>query len=279
MKYIVRFFIQWASLLVLLSLAPAVGAQNVHIAHCMGACPESDSSVNNELVIRHLFAASISDENGLAEWVAYRVLADSVGVASLLPRYWLEDALLSSQLSLDQLTDDSPRILQPQLSEEEVRSYRVNEITFSSADQGRLVPMSSFAGTPYWSELNYVSNLAPLPNDLRIGSWSRLDQAVNELAARVGEVFVLSGPIYRIQGSLSTSPDNQAVQPSAFFKLIATESSLAAFIFPQDLAQHARYCDQLGSLQLIEQETELTLFPQRQVPFENDLSNRLGCSD
>lgn len=282
MKYIVKFSTQWVSLLVLLLLLPAVNAQTVHVAHCVAGCPQSSSqpgSAGNEIVVRHLFAASINSENGLADWVAYRVLADSVGVASLLPRFWVEDNLLLSQSNLDRIADDGPRILQPELTEEESRSYGINEIIFSTEDQGRLAPMSSFAGAPYWTDLNYISNLAPLPNDLRVGSWSRLDQAANELAARVGEVFVVSGPLYRIQSTLSTSPDNLAVQPSAFFKVIVAGSRQAAFIFPQDLAQHARYCDQLSSLQLIEIETGLTLFPERQIAVEDNLSTEFGCND
>ena len=225
MKYIVKFSTQWVSLLVLLLLLPAVNAQTVHIAHCMAGCPQSSSQAgpaSNEIVVRHLFAASINSENGLADWVAYRVLADSVGVASLLPRFWLEDSLLLSRSSLDRSTDNSPRILQPELSEEENRSYGITEIIFSTEDQGRMAPMSSFAGTPYWADLNYISNLAPLPHDLRVGSWSRLDQAVNELAARIGEVFVVSGPLYSIQNTLSTSADSLAVQPSAFFNVTLT---------------------------------------------------------
>lgn len=282
MKYIVKFFTQWVSLLVLILLVPAVNGQTVHVAHCAAGCPQSSEqpgAAGNEIVVRHLFAASINSENGVADWVAYRVLADSVGVASLLPRFWLEDNLLSSQLDLGQIADSRPRIVQPELTEEEDRSYGINEIIFSTEDQGRLAPMSSFAGTPYWTDLNYISNLAPLPNDLRVGSWSRLDQAANELAARVGEVFVVSGPLYRIQNTLSTSPDSSAAQPSAFFKVVVAGSSQATFLFPQDLAQHARYCDQLSNLQIIEQEAGLTLFPEQQFPIEENLSKELGCNN
>lgn len=279
MKYIVKFYIQWASLLAILSLMPAVNAQTVHIAHCMAGCPESSLPAGtgaNEIVVRHLFAASINGDSGLADWIAYRVLKDSVGVASLLPRFWLEDNLLSSKSNLDQLIDNSPRIIQPDLTDRADSSYRINEIIINAEDQGRLAPMSSFAGTPYWSELNYISNLASLPNDLRVGSWSRLDQAVNELAARVGEVFVLSGPLYRIQ-TLATSADGLSDRPAAFFKVIAAGTQRAAFIFPQDLAQPANYCDQLSNLQIIEQETGFTLFPELQNSADEDLAVELGC--
>lgn len=282
MKYIVKSSTQWVSFLVLLFLMPAVNGQTVHVAHCAAGCPQSSSpagAAGNEVVVRHLFAASVDSENGLANWVAYRVLADTVGIASLLPRFWLEDNLLSAQLNLEQISDNRPQIVQAELTEEENRSYGINEIIFSTEDQGRLAPMSSFAGTPYWTDLNYISNLAPLPNDLRVGGWSRLDQAVNELAARVGEVFVVSGPLFRIQGALSTSPDAIATQPAAFFKVILAGASQAAFIFPYDTAQHARYCDQLSNLQSVEQQAGLNFFPQRQSSVEENLSVELGCNN
>ncbi|PCJ27940.1 MAG: hypothetical protein COA96_01900 [SAR86 cluster bacterium] len=282
MRSIVKSFIQWASSLALFLAITAVNAQTIHVSHCMAGCPESNSSSGasgNEIVVRHLFAASINGENGLADWVAYRVLADTVGVASLLPRFWYEDNLLTSLANVDQIIDGASQIFQPDLTGRADRSYRINEIIISTEDQGRLAPMSSFAGTPYWSELNYISNLAALPNDLRVGSWARLDQAVNELAAREGEIFVVSGPLYRIQNVLNTRPDNMTDKPSAFFKVIATESNLAAFIFPYGIAQHANYCDQLNSLESIEQESGLTVFPEKQAVGDASLQASLGCKN
>lgn len=276
---IVKYCIQWVSILGLL-LLPVSGAQTVHIAHCMAGCPERANSAaldNNQVVVRRLFAASINSENGLADWLAYRVLADSVGVASLLPRAWYEDELLARNSTLSQLLDSAAQIVQSELIEEEERSYQINEITILSEDQGRLVPMSSFAGTPYWSELNYLSNMAPLPSNLRLGSWSRLDQVINELADRVGEVFVVSGPVYRIVRNLSTDVQTDMQSPAAYFKVIATASSATAFIFEHNLPQHAAYCEQISSIENIESETEFELFPQQQNSIQSSLNVELAC--
>ena len=273
MKYISKFLIPWVSCLTLL-LATAAHTEIVHIAHCQLQCP-SLSSASNEVVVRHLFAASINPQTGLAEWVAYRVIADAVGVASLLPRWWQADELLELTPQPDTVTDNGPRLLQPDLSNAQDRDYRVNEFSLNLEDRGRLTPMTSFANTPYWSELNNLSNMAPIPTSLRVGSWARLEQAVNELAAEIGNLYVISGPLYE-SGAIQTQPDG-TILPSAYFKLISSENRYAAFVFDHDIPQQANFCEQLDSLQWIEQSTGLTLFPVSLAQRSADLAAELGC--
>ena len=278
MKYISKFLIRWASTC-LIAVSMATGsAQSVHISHCLAGCPDGGAN-SNEIVVRHLFAASINGQNGMADWVAYRVLGNSVGVASLLSRQWQAEDLLSPDSASPRSLGNGPGFTQLDLSDQPDRAYRINEITISPGDRGRLVPMSSFAGTPYWNELNYVSNLALLPADLRTGSWSRLDQAINELAARSGEVFVVSGPLYQIQQPLNTSTGATLNGPNAYFKVVATATATAAFVFREDLESHAGHCDQLGSLQQIEQISGLTLFPRLPDFTLAELHTELGCAD
>lgn len=277
MKYISKFSIRWASLFSLLVAATA-SAQTVHISHCMAGCPvvASDSTVDDgEIIVRQLFAASINAESGLADWQAYRVLAGSVGVASLLPRVWFEDSLVSQAVQVTDDLDSLSQLVYSVSSDAEERTYQTSEITLLSEDQGRLVPMSSFAGTPYWSELNYLSNMAALPFELRVGSWSRLDQAINALADKLGEIYVVSGPIY---GDEAGGQETGSVaQPSAYFKIVSTRESLSAFVFASDLQQHVNFCHQASTLISIEAATGLTLFPHRERDFADTLHAQLTC--
>lgn len=270
MKCINRYLIPWASVAALL-LASAAHAQSVHISHCQGACP-AISDPDNELVLWHLYAASIDRRSGLAEWVAYRVVEGSVGVASLLPRLWRSDALLRNSPGLDPGDNEGPRIIQPDLSNAQDREYRVNEVLINPEDRGRLAPMTSFSATPYWQELNNLSNMAPLSPALRLGSWARLEQAINEAVAHQNELYVVSGPLPEQPGS-----------PSAFFKVVRSATAEAAFIFPQTLAIHADYCAQLSSRQFIERRLGLTLFPSLDSSRDNGdsagLAPVLGCRD
>jgi endonuclease G len=236
---------------------------------------ESIAIENSELIVRQLYVASINARNGLANWQAYRVLADSVGVASLLPRVWFEDSLVSRGAAQLEVIDSAKLIEQDVPIDGEERSYQLGGINLLSEDQGRLVPMSSFAGTPYWSELNFLSNMAALPFELRAGSWSRLDQAINELADKIGEVYVISGPIYN---GHEKEMIESAVKPSAYFKVISTPESLSAFIFDRNVRQHVSFCDQVSTLELIEAATGLTLFPQRENAIAATLHAQLTCA-
>lgn len=265
-------------LVIILAGVSVSSAQTIHISHCMNSCPSSAASNSNEIVVRHLFAASINSENGLAEWIAYRVLEDAVGVASLLPRVWQVDNLLTTESPYLQLSGNTRTLNQPDLSGRADQSYRINELIIDSRNNGRLVPMSSFAGTPFWSDLNYLSNLAPLPSELRLGSWSRLDQAINEVAARNGELFVVSGPLYSIEEGISTAVNFELQLPSAYYKVVANSSSHAAFIFHRDLREHVHYCDQLSSLSEIEALASLELFPDTPSSASGELVAALNCT-
>lgn len=243
-------------------------AQNVHIAHCLQSCPQVSDS-RNEVVVRHLYAASIMREAGLAEWVSYRVLPGTVGVASLLERWWQQDELVRANSNLVS-SDSGIAFVQPDLSNEQDSDYRVNEVNFTSEDRGRLAPMTSFAGTPFWDELNLLSNMAPLPQDLRIGSWSRLDQAINEMVAALGSVYVIAGPLYSGSG-LRTD-----LEPSHFFKLITDGESLAVFRFPDNAVIHADYCSYVSNLSQVESESGLALLPSQDTNIDTDSAELLA---
>lgn len=274
MKFMLKSCIRWASCLLPALTLPALSAQTVHIAHCLAGCP-AGAPAANEILVRHLFAASINYQTGLADWVAYRVLPGSVGIASLLPREWQVDELIAQGIA-EEITA-IPDFVQPDLSNLQDRDYRITEFIINPEDRGRLVPMSSFAGTPYWDDLNYLSNMAPIPVELRLGPWSRLDQAVNDLARQENEVYVVSGPLFRgaeTENAVSGIVDG----PVAFFKFIATGSSHVAFVFPAIAAQHSSYCDQVTGLDQLQRLSGLELLPDKREQGGDDLYKMLGCN-
>jgi DNA/RNA endonuclease G (NUC1) len=120
--------------------------------------------------------------------------------------------------------------------------------------------------------------MAPIRNEVRIGPWSRLDQAINELAVRQGELFVISGPVYQIRQPFTTGASSANNLPAAFFKVVANKNGqLSAFLFQQDMRQHERFCSQLSNLQTVEQLSGLDLLPQQQAWPVADLNEELGC--
>ena len=100
-----RNFLLLLSLLTIPWYAGSAESQgNIHIAHCLQGCPAGTPD-SNEIVVRHLYAVSINAGSQLADWVSYRVLPDSIGVASLLPREWQTDQLARNGAQAEQIND------------------------------------------------------------------------------------------------------------------------------------------------------------------------------
>lgn len=236
------------------SLSFNLAAQTVHISHCLMGCPLG-TSATNELIVRHLYAVSINTQTRVADWISYRVLNGSIGVASLLPREWHDDELTQSGFTSDDFSEEQVGTIDPD-------------------DRGRLVPMTGFANTSYWSDLNLYSVMSPIKPDLRLGALARFDQAVNRYARQNGEAYILMGPIYAEPGTSL----QEANMPTAYFKIVASvQGAMSTFIFDQNLAVHANYCSQRSDLGTIESLTGLELFPQAEDWPGGSLDSQLGC--
>ncbi len=272
MRCISSTSIQWVSGLTLSLFSFCANGQNVHISHCFLACPQGDDE--NEIVVRHLYASEINRFTGIADWVAYRILPETIGVASLLPRYWKRDGLVLDN-DLLEIGSSVLTMEQPDLRDAQDRDYRVNEFVLNSDDRGRLTPMTSFAGTPYWDDLNYLSNMAPLPSDLRLGAWSRLDQAINGLSLSDSPIYVVSGPVYR--SSVFDLEKHYEEPPERYFKIATTAKAYAAFVFEAELPIHSDYCSQIETIDEIQKLIDVSIFPDLKSMLVPDLFASLGC--
>lgn len=275
-----RYFIQWVSVLsikkfiFLLKLCWIVlGCGLNHssfgdpfIAHCYGGfCPTSGLN-DSQIVVRHLYASEITASSGKARWVGYQISAKTIGVASLLPRNWFSESLLSSQTKNIDLPPVT-KVVVPYLSKEQDRDYRLTEAVTEKAELGRIAPFTSFAGTPYWNELNVFSNLADIPSNLRLGPWSRLDQAINERLAPFAPVFVVSGPM---------SQNDNGDHSYGFFKLVIHNGRYTVFIFEFDTWGHADYCAYVSGLKTLKVDTGLSFFGSGSE-LQVGLEDSLGC--
>lgn len=260
-----------------LLLMPMAGAETFHISHCSAGCPDGTPE-SNEILVRNLYAVSINQQSGLADWVAYRVLQATVGVASLLPREWRAESLVHSLAPPLATVSNEPGGRQPLLENSPEQVYRLTEFRINASDQGRLVPMTSFAGTSYWQDLNYLSVMSPLKADMRGGAWSRLDQAINQLAQTAGEVFVLAGPLFAYHSPATSAITAVGDIPAAYFKVVVDSGGrVSAFVFDQSLPRHAAFCDQISDLDSVEQISNLRLFPEASEWPRGSLNEALGC--
>ncbi|MGB0701147.1 MAG: DNA/RNA non-specific endonuclease [Pseudohongiellaceae bacterium] len=255
--------------------------QSMSLTHCFGECPRYESQLAAErakVVVHHLYAAGLNGDSGLADWSAYRLTAEAIGVASLLPRAWRPDRLVQFSPLQDLLLTDDAELSLAEISTNNSNPYAGSGVTESVPDaRARLAPMTSFANTPYWSDLNNLSNMVPMPADLRRGVWLQLEQRLNRAASRHGELYVIAGPLFLIS-NLSPFSAEQNQTPAAYYKVVAHSSGVAAFVFPAQLGQNAAVCDYQATLADVEGMAGLSLLPDRSVTRSDWLLAELGCS-
>ena len=231
-------------------------AAQLRIAHCLYGCPVGSSS-GSHLILRPIYALSYNTHNKVADWAAYRVTSGSIGIASSLSRAAMIDDFVEETLS---------------------------EADFINAEEhgltrALLVPLVNFAGTPYWNEVNYLSNAVARSRNLSLGAWYGLEWSIRNLVNRESEVYILTGPIFRetpVAASLETQARHRV--PDAFFKIVVSADNRAtAFIFDQDLPVHVHHCDSRTTIDEIEKATGLEFFSENPRLVSGLLDASLGC--
>ena len=266
MRFLLPFALRLVACLWIVA-ANTLFAAEYRIAHCLEGCPEG-AHKDNQLVARSVYALSYNPDRGAADWLAYRMRSGALGIASSLPRTWIEDPDLPAAQRIAS---------QNQLAEAQglIRS--------------RLVPLVSVAGTPYWHEANLLSASTLRTENLDRGAWAGLEWALRNLVNRSGDVYVVTGPIYGPSPSPSPSPshnpsdepfEGMGEPPVAFFKLVAsTNGALSVFRFDQSFGVYLHHCEARTSLEAIEAETGLRFFPESGLsrPGIETLDSQLGC--
>ena len=231
-------------------------AQNYKIAHCYRGCPLGGSS-ENHLIIRPIYALSFNTKTKSADWVSYTVSPESIGIASSLSRTPIADEYVSETLK--------------------------QEDFFNSEIQGLIraqyVPLVDFAGSPYWNEVNYLTNSVARTSSLSQGAWYGLDWSIRNYVNRRDEVYVITGPIFEEGSNLTLLRTNNPHRvPDAFFKIVITEEGKgAAFLMKQESPVYRHHCEMRSSIKEIENLTGLDLFPGMVEVIEESAFIELGC--
>lgn len=242
------------------SIAVADDAE-IHTFHCLHSCPMG-TPATNDLIVREIYTLSSNDRTKFADWVAYRVTAETVGPSE--GRRWQADPWLSDEETLEPADyDDAPRAL--------------------SIDRGHQAPLAALSGTPFAEDTNILSNITPQRSALNQASWQRLEARERDLATRETDplaLYVLTGPLYErvLQPLPMPGGAERHRVPSGYWKVIATEDGrMSAFIFDQETPRGADYCDMRVSLDEVELRTNLTLFPRLEERSFTALDDALGC--
>lgn len=242
--------------LVLSGIAASTQAQDLRIVHCFAGCP-TGADEDNHLILRSIYALSYNTEIKTAEWAAYQVTAGSVGIASSLSRQPVADNYVADTLSVEDFAQA-----------EEVGLLRA-----------QYVPLVNFAGTPYWQEVNYLTNAVARSNGLSQGAWNGLEWAIRNLVNRQQTLFVLTGPIFSQESEARHLPVSATHRvPDGFFKIVITpEGRSAAFQFQQDNTVGIHHCNLQTTVAGLQQLTGLQFFPELNRSLDESLSTDLGC--
>lgn len=232
-------------------LSPA--SAQVLSVHCPAGCPTNPE--DNDLVFAHLYALSNNPNTKFADWVAYEVTPTNFGTTP--GRTWSSDPLLSSDRTLEK------------------EDYKGANSSQLKADRGHQAPLASFAGSRYWSELNYLSNITPQHKDLNQGAWKNLEAAVRSATSYKSSLFVITGPLFnRAMPSLPDADESHQV-PAAYFKVIYDKSGNSAnFIMSQSSGRKDDYCSKQTS---VEEMSQLVNFQLPSLKNNNIVFKRLGC--
>ena len=78
--------------------AEGLASQNegLKVAHCLAGCPQAAASPAR-LLVRSTHALAYSEERQAADWLAYKIQAASLGVASSLSRQFIAGQRVGGQ--------------------------------------------------------------------------------------------------------------------------------------------------------------------------------------
>ncbi|EAR62038.1 putative DNA/RNA non-specific endonuclease [Oceanospirillum sp. MED92] len=203
----------------------------------------------------HVYALSNNGNTKFADWVAYEVDVSNFG--NTPGRKWAVEPLLGENKTL------------------EAADYKSASSSVLEADRGHQAPLASFAGSRYWSELNYLSNITPQDKDLNQGPWKNLEEAVREAVSFRKSLFVITGPLYIAEMPSMPKADEEHKVPSSYFKVVYELSGkAAAFIMDQSSKRNDKYCEKRVTLHDLQSKIEFTL-PKLEI--NQRIYSRLGC--
>jgi endonuclease G len=235
-------------------LLSSAASADVLSVHCPIGCPSNPEK--NDLVFGHLYAMSNNPDTKFADWVAYEV--DVVNFGDTPGRKWAVDPLLDQNETL------------------EAADYKGASSSSLEADRGHQAPLASFAGSRYWSELNYLSNITPQDKDLNQGPWKNLEEAVRGAVKFRNSLFVMTGPIFSVEMASLPGADEGHTVPSGYFKIIYNEKGeSAAFIMQQSAGRKDRYCQAVADLSTVQESVHFEL--PSALHIEQPMQSRVGC--
>ena len=210
--------------------------------NCFNSCPMG-APATNRLITRVIYTLSNNPNTKFSDWVAYKVTPQTIGKSK--KRTWKPDPELKPENTL------------------EPPDYK-GAHKHLHTDRGHQAPLASFAGTKYWKQTNYLSNITPQKSALNQGAWVKLENKVRVLAKKIGAVWVMTGPLYRKEMGTLPGADEPHKAPSGYWKIVIVKTpgaphayELAAFIFPQTAARKDSFCKYISTVKEVSEASKL----------------------
>ncbi|MDK1024083.1 MAG: DNA/RNA non-specific endonuclease [Gammaproteobacteria bacterium] len=219
--------------------------------HCPLGCPSNPAG--NDLIFGHVYALSNNPETKFADWVAYEVSVLNFGVSP--GRSWKSDPLLEDSETLEK------------------SDY--GNVSSIDADRGHQAPLASFAGSHYWHELNYLSNITPQHKNLNQGPWKNLEDAVRSAVEFRKSLFVVTGTIYDNNTLKLPNANEDHEIPTGYFKIIYNlEGEAASFLMEQSTPRNTNFCSKQQAISAIKAKVGFEL---PTLSNSMSLAANLGC--
>ena len=210
------------------------------------------ASRNPEIVAHTHFTLSYAEAHEQAEWVAYELTPQEVGVNIAREGYFRQD----------------PDVPTGSASPDDYRG--------SGYDRGHLAPVGDMNFDSVAMEESFLmSNISPQDRSFNGGIWSRLEKQVRDWAAEKDGLYVITGPV--LGAAVHTIGDNKVTVPDFFYKVLLDErgpdSRMIGFMLPNragrgDLRAFVEKVDH------IEAYTGIDFFPALSDPLEEELESK-----
>lgn len=197
---------------------------------------------NNQVVRHQLYTLSNNAKTKFADWVAYKVTANTMS-GEKTERNWQADPNLPPSATL------------------EPKDYR-GAYKAEGYERGHQAPLGSLDGGTATHEVNYLSNITPQKGNLNEGPWRIIEEQERRFARDGQPVYVITGPLFEKQMPPLPNSNKKHSVPSGYWKIIFVSTSaeygkgtfrLAAFILNQQDAMPFDVNQYMTTIQTIEE--------------------------
>ncbi|MBQ0121170.1 MAG: DNA/RNA non-specific endonuclease [Bacteroidales bacterium] len=220
--------------------------------------PKNGNSLQGKELARKGYVSSYNPETLQPNWVAWKLTAGHVGGECSRSGYgYLEDEEVEPRQTYDDWADASSL----------------------GYDHGHMCP----AGDNKWSQeamaqTFLLTNMCPQAKNLNQHSWERLERSCRKWAERLGEIYIVCGPVFRSSNHKMLGNGKIPV-PDAFYKVIlyaGDQPRAIGFVYDNvDPPKGDNMKDHVVPISEIEAITGITFFPE----LPQELSQRLKAVD